>query len=137
AVCPKPHKDAVVIVSDRLSSLSISSGTPSPSVILSKISNILFVPSLQGTHLPQDSSTVKSKKNLAISTIQLSSSITTIPPEPMIDPSCPKDSKSTGVSKYSVGIHPPEGPPVWIALNSLPLGMPPPISKIISLNVIP
>jgi hypothetical protein len=39
-----------------------------------------------GGHLPQDSSTVKSRKNLAISTIQLSSSMTIKPPEPIIEP---------------------------------------------------
>ena len=33
--------------------------------------------------------------------------------------------------------HPPEGPPVWIALNFLPPGIPPPISKMSSLNVVP
>ena len=41
-------------------------------------------------HLPQDSSTVNSRKNLAISTIQLSSSITIRPPEPIMEPSAIK-----------------------------------------------
>ena len=40
----------------------------------------------QGVHLPQDSSTVNSRKNLAISTIQLSSSITIRPPDPIMEP---------------------------------------------------
>ena len=35
-----------------------------------------------------------------------------------------------GVSMRSAGIQPPEGPPVWAALNFLPLGQPPPISSI-------
>src|SRR5690242_7168693 len=35
------------------------------------------------------------------------------------------------------GMTPPEGPPVCTALNFLPLGMPPPTSKIISRNVVP
>src|SRR5665648_550025 len=42
-----------------------------------------------------------------------------------------------GVSKYLVGIHPPEGPPVWAALNVLCCLIPPPISKIIFRSVVP
>ena len=34
-------------------------------------------------------------------------------------------------------MQPPEGPPVCTALNCLPSGMPPPISKMISRSVIP
>ena len=41
------------------------------------------------------------------------------------------------MSKCSFGIQPPEGPPVWAALNSLPFGMPPPMSNTISLKVVP
>ena len=37
----------------------------------------------------------------------------------------------------SAGIQPPEGPPVCAALNFLPLGMPPPISSMISRSVVP
>ena len=55
-------------------------------MILSKISSNLLVPTRQGVHLPQDSSTVKSRKKRAMSTIQLSSSITIRPPEPIIEP---------------------------------------------------
>ena len=39
------------------------------------------------------------------------------------------------MSKCSFGMQPPEGPPVCAALNSLLLGIPPPMSYIISLNV--
>src|SRR5699024_5434202 len=112
AVCPSPQSEASVIVSARLSSLSMSPSSPLPSTILSRISCILLVPSLQGTHLPQDSSTVKSKKNLAMSTIQLSSSITTIPPEPIMESNSASFSKSTSASRYCAGIQPPDGPPV-------------------------
>ena len=42
-----------------------------------------------------------------------------------------------GTSKCSAGIHPPEGPPVWAALNFLPSGTPPPISSTISRRVVP
>ena len=42
-----------------------------------------------------------------------------------------------GVSIRLAGMQPPEGPPVWAALNFLPLGMPPPISSTISRRVVP
>ena len=42
-----------------------------------------------------------------------------------------------GVSMHSAGMQPPEGPPVWAALNFLPPGMPPPISSTISRSVVP
>ena len=45
------------------------------------------VPSRQGMHLPQLSRWMKSMKNLATSTMQVSSSMTTRPPEPIIAPS--------------------------------------------------
>src|SRR4030043_47673 len=38
---------------------------------------------------------------------------------------------------YWTGTHPPEGPPICTALNALPLGIPPPISKTTSLMVTP
>ena len=44
------------------------------------------VPSRQGMHLPQDSLVVKARKNLATSTMQVSSSMTTRPPEPIMAP---------------------------------------------------
>ena len=37
----------------------------------------------------------------------------------------------------SAGMHPPEGPPVWAALNFFPWGMPPPISSTIVRRVVP
>ncbi len=88
-------------------------------------------------HLPHDSSRRKFKKNLAISTMQVFSSMTIIPPEPIIEPALVKLSKSIGKSSFSLGIQPPEGPPVCTALNSFPPGIPPPISKITSFSVIP
>ena len=42
-----------------------------------------------------------------------------------------------GVSMRLAGMQPPEGPPVWAALNFLPPGMPPPISSTISRRVVP
>jgi (2Fe-2S) ferredoxin len=74
------------------SNVSISSGTPSPLQILVRISSIRFVPSRQGVHLPHDSDWVKFRKNRARSTIQVVSSITTKPPEPIMAPAWINDS---------------------------------------------
>ena len=101
------------------------------------ISNIALIPSRQGTHFPHDSSFRKFRKYLATSTIQVSSSITIIPPEPIIEPVSVSFSKSTSRSSRLSGIQPPEGPPVCTALNFFPSGIPPPMSKIISLRLIP
>ena len=52
-------------------------------------------------------------KKREISTMQSVSSMTTSPPDPIIEPIAASDSKSTfvvGIS--SAGIQPPEGPPV-------------------------
>ena len=51
----------------------------------SSIRYISSVPTRQGTHLPQDSS-AKSMKNLATSTMHVVSSMTIMPPEPMMEP---------------------------------------------------
>jgi len=44
------------------------------------------VPMRQEVHLPQDSFCVNCRKKRAISTMQVVSSITTMPPEPMMAP---------------------------------------------------
>ncbi len=116
---------------------SISGIAPLPFVIRSRMSSIRWRPIRHGAHCPQDSLEVNSIKNLAIFTMQLSLSITIIPPEPMIAPNSLSDSYSIGVSRYSSGMHPPDGPPVCTALNFFPFGTPPPMSKINSRNVIP
>jgi hypothetical protein len=51
-----------------------------------------LVPTRQGVHLPQDSSWTNSRKNRATSTMQVSSSMTINPPEPMMAPSSERDS---------------------------------------------
>src|SRR3972149_7020350 len=61
-------------------------------VRLSRISSIRRVPSRQGIHLPQLSRWMKSMKYFATSTMQLPSSITTRPPEPIIAPTFFSDS---------------------------------------------
>ena len=95
------------------------------------------VPMRQGTHLPQLSSAVKWRKNLAKSTMQVESSTTTMPPDPIMVPLSERLSKSTGVSRASAGRQPPDGPPSCTALNSLPGSMPPPMSKMTSRRVEP
>ncbi len=62
--------------------------------------------------MPQDSSLRKPKKYLATSTMQVSSSMTIMPPEPIMEPTAVRASKSTGRSRCSSGMHPPDGPPV-------------------------
>ena len=96
-----------------------------------------FVPSRQGTHLPQLSFCVKFMKKRAVSTMQVSSSMTTRPPEPTIAPTFLSESKSSGISRCSSVRQPPAGPPICTALNFLPLRMPPPISKMILRSVVP
>src|SRR4029077_7272591 len=91
----------------------------------------------QGMHLPQDSDMQNSMKYLATSTMQEVSSITIMPPDPMMEPSFLSDSYSTGISRNSAGMHPPEGPPVCTALKLRPSGTPPPISKMMSRSVMP
>ena len=62
-----------------------------------------------------------------MSTMQSVSSITTMPPDPMMEPILAREAKSTGVSNNSRGMQPPEGPPVWTAFTSCPSAAPPPI----------
>ena len=96
-----------------------------------------LVPSRQGTHLPQLSRWVKLMKNRATSTMQVSSSITTMPPEPIMAPILVRESKSMWRSRSFSDRQPPEGPPIWTALNFFPLGMPPPTSNTMSRRGVP
>ena len=66
--------------------------TPSPLEMRSRISSILLVPMRQKGHLPHDSFWTNARKNLATSTMQVLSSITTIPPEPIMAPVALMDS---------------------------------------------
>ena len=76
--------------------------------------------------MPQDSSRRKFRKYLATLTMQVSSFITIMPPEPIMEPSFVSSSKSTRASRCSAGMQPPEGPPVCTALKALPFFTPPP-----------
>jgi hypothetical protein len=64
----------------------MSARVPFPSVILLTISHMRWVPSRQETHFPHDSSRRKFRKYRARSTMQVFSSMTIMPPEPMMDP---------------------------------------------------
>ena len=64
----------------------MSPSRPSPALMRSSISSMRLVPRRQGTHLPHDSFCVKSRKKRARSTMQVSSSTTTMPPEPTMAP---------------------------------------------------
>src|SRR5512143_3931572 len=127
-VWPRPQREVSLICWDRASSRSMSPSLPSPFVMRCRMERSVLFPILHGTHLPQDSSSVNSRKNFAMAGMQVSSSITTIPPEPMIAPVLLMFSKSTGVSIKDEGMQPPEGPPICTALNlRFPL-MPRPMS---------
>ena len=95
------------------------------------------MPIRQKVHFPHDSFCVKSRKKRAISTMQVWSSMTTMPPEPMMAPVAGIDSKSTGVCPSEAGMQPPDGPPICTALNLRPSLMPPPILKTRSLMGMP
>ena len=115
-------------VSDSSSSNSMSPSLPLPVVMLVNIRCICLKPSRQGTHLPHDSSVRNSIKYRATSTMQVSSSMTIMPPDPIMDPASVSSSKPTSRSNIDSGMQPPDGPPVCTALNFFELGMPPPMS---------
>ena len=60
-------------------------------------------PTRQGTHLPHDSAVANWRKYLANSTMQVSSSTTIMPPEPIVAPAAVSESKSTGVFSAEAG----------------------------------
>ena len=75
------------------------------------------VPSRQGMHLPQLSVWMKSMKNLARSTMQVASSITTRPPEPIMRADGLERLVVDVISRFGSGMQPPDGPPICTALN--------------------
>src|SRR5208282_583492 len=85
-VCPRPHIEASLIASPSSSRNATSPSRPFPSEILVRTSSRASLPSRHALHLPQDSSLVNWMKNFETSTMQVSSSITIIPPEPIIEP---------------------------------------------------
>ena len=86
AVCPRPHMLVSLTTAASSSSSATWSNVPRPDAMSSRISHIRCVPFRQLKHLPQDSSLRNSMKYLATSTMHVRSSMTIMPPEPMIDP---------------------------------------------------
>jgi len=89
-----------------------SSIVPLPSAIRVRTSSSRMPPTRHGTHLPHDSAVANWRKYLANSTMQVSSSTTIMPPEPIVAPAAVSESKSTGVFSAEAGRQPPRGPPV-------------------------
>ena len=87
AVWPRPQRAVWLMVSPRAMRRSMSPSAPSPLQMRSTISSMRLVPTRHGGHLPQLSSWVNSRKKRAMSTMQVSSSMTMTPPEPMMAPS--------------------------------------------------
>ena len=86
AVWPSPHRLVSFTVEQRSSSSSRSSMVPVPSQMRVSSVNICAVPARQGMHLPHDSVMQNSMKKRATLTMQEVSSMTIMPPEPMIEP---------------------------------------------------
>ena len=93
AVCPRPT-DAVslMIVTQSSSSFDIALLALALADAIQNLQHPLGAAPGTATHLPQDSSCTNSMKKRATSTMQLSSSMTISPPEPMMAPSAESDS---------------------------------------------
>ena len=90
---PSPHRLVCLTMSHSSSSCSqVGAASPSPSAIRVSRRCICTVPARQGMHLPHDSSMQNSMKKRATSTMLVVWSMTIMPPEPMIEPSCASDS---------------------------------------------
>ena len=92
AVCPSPHKLVAPTTSHSSVSRSRSRCVASPFVIFVSSSYICTVPARHGTHFPHDSVMQNSIKNRATETMQDVSSITIMPPEPIMEPALIKAS---------------------------------------------
>ena len=86
SVWPSPHIEASLTADPSSSRNSTSPSRPSPFEILVKTSSSASLPSRQALHFPQDSSLVNWTKNLDTSTMQVSSSMTIMPPDPIMAP---------------------------------------------------
>src|SRR3990172_4947277 len=69
-VWPRPQSEESFTCWERSWSSSMSPSLPSPFVILARIVRSVLFPMRQGTHLPQDSSSVNSRKNFAMAGMQ-------------------------------------------------------------------
>src|SRR4051812_12831015 len=92
AVCPRPHRLVSFTVSQSSISSSRSSMVPVPAQIRVRSVCICAVPARHGMHLPHDSVMQNSMKNRATLTMQDVSSMTIMPPEPIIAPTLSRES---------------------------------------------
>ena len=83
---PRPHNEPVRMPAASSLMRSRSAIVPLPSVMRVSTSSIRVPPTRQGMHLPQLSAAEKVRKNLLNSTMQVSSSTTIMPPEPIVAP---------------------------------------------------
>ena len=91
-------------------------------ILLSRMSCICAVPTRQGMHLPQDSSMQNSMKKRATSTMQEVSSITIMPPDPMIEPTWRKRLVIDGHVEELLGDAAAGGPAGLHGFELLPIG---------------
>ena len=106
------------------SSSSRSLGRPWPSRMRWRIFSSHEVPSRQGVHLPQDSRAKKRTTRRQALTASVVSSITTMAPEPSIEPAPPTTRPSSGRSTCSGKNHGADAPPGMNILSWWPLRMP-------------
>jgi len=105
---------------------SRSLGRPCPSMIRRRIFSSQVVPSRQGEHFPQDSRAKNRTIRRQAFTASVVSSMTTIAPDPSIEPAAPTVRPSSGRSTCSGKNQGAEAPPGMNILSSLPLRIPPP-----------
>ena len=85
----------------------------------------LAEPTRHGTHLPHDSSRKNRSTFTAAASRSVPSAITTIAPEPSIEPAACSVPKSSSTSSWSGPMKLDEAPPGWIAPRLLPPDTPP------------
>ena len=79
----------------------MSSGRPSPSRMRCRIFSSQLVPSRHGVHLPHDSRAKNRTSRRQAATASVVSSITTMAPEPSIEPAAPTGRPSSAMSRCS------------------------------------
>ena len=85
----------------------------------------LLEPTRQGTHLPHDSSRKNRSTFVAAASSSVPSAMTTIAPDPSIDPASASVWKSSGTSSWPGPRKFDDAPPGWIAPSCLPPATPP------------
>ena len=82
-------------------------------------------PTRHGTHLPQDSSRKNRSTLVAAASRSVPSAMTTIAPEPSMDPAACSVPKSSSTSSWSGPMKLEDAPPGWMAPSGLPPDTPP------------